>query len=170
MLALSFSAFDPTETSNLIASEADWVPFPSRWPAQSARLLSIAQGAFSGVTRKGQLDASETRIRLFRDRGHLRLHRLSRRGRARACAGHHRRRDGHHGEAAAAAFPARQIRGRRGLLLRGRRQGRRLGAAGRSGEPIIPPDAIVRRANYLDNPWFPDASRSSRRLDWTRLR
>jgi hypothetical protein len=80
---------------------------------------SVAQGAFSGVTRKGQLDASETRIRLLRDRGHLRLHWLSRRGRARACAGYHRRRDGHHGEAAAAAVPARQVRGRRGLLLRG---------------------------------------------------
>src|ERR1700721_602437 len=109
----------PTATSNLITSVADWVPFPSRWPVQGARLLGIAQGAFSGVTRKRQLDASATRIRLFRDHGYLRLHRLSRRGRTRACAGYHRRRDGHHGEAAAAAVPARQVRGRRGLLLRG---------------------------------------------------
>jgi len=31
--ALEFShSQDPSETSNLIASEAGWVPFPSRWP------------------------------------------------------------------------------------------------------------------------------------------
>jgi hypothetical protein len=34
-------AGDPSETSNLIASESGWVPFPSRWPAQSARLLVL---------------------------------------------------------------------------------------------------------------------------------
>jgi hypothetical protein len=32
---------------------------------------------FLRITRKGQLDASETRIRLLRNRRHLRLHRLS---------------------------------------------------------------------------------------------
>ena len=37
-------ANDPSETSNLIASEAGWVPFPSRWPAQSARLLVLHKG------------------------------------------------------------------------------------------------------------------------------
>jgi hypothetical protein len=36
-------------------------------------------------------------------------------------------------EAAATAVPAREVRGRRRLLLGGRRQGRRLGAAGRRG-------------------------------------
>src|SRR5260221_3807249 len=30
MLSLSFSGFDPSETSNLIASESGWVPYPSR--------------------------------------------------------------------------------------------------------------------------------------------
>ena len=34
MLALSFSAFDPTETSNLITSEAGWVPFLTRRPIE----------------------------------------------------------------------------------------------------------------------------------------
>jgi len=34
----------PSETSNLIASEAGWVPFPSRWPAQGARLLVLHKG------------------------------------------------------------------------------------------------------------------------------
>jgi hypothetical protein len=48
-------AFDPSATSNLITSAADWVPFPSRWPVQGARLSGIAQGAFSGVTRKDSL-------------------------------------------------------------------------------------------------------------------
>jgi hypothetical protein len=38
------SESDPSETSNLIASEAGWVPFPSRWPAQSARLLVLHKG------------------------------------------------------------------------------------------------------------------------------
>jgi hypothetical protein len=32
MLIASFSAFDPTETSNLIASEDDQVQFAIRWP------------------------------------------------------------------------------------------------------------------------------------------
>jgi hypothetical protein len=60
-------AFDPTETSNLIASEPGWVPFPSRRPAQSARLLVLqkalrvpggeAGGDAYGRNRKAPADA-----------------------------------------------------------------------------------------------------------------
>jgi phage terminase large subunit len=36
------------------------------------------------------------------------------------------------------------------------------------GEPELPPDAIVRRVNYLDNNWFPDVL--ARELEWDRMR
>ena len=46
----------------------------------------------------GGLHACQSRGSVFRDRGYLRLYRLPRGGRARACAGHHRRSHGHGGE------------------------------------------------------------------------
>lgn len=38
----------------------------------------------------------------------------------------------------------------------------------KTGQEILPPDAIVRRVNYQDNPWFPDVL--ARELEWDRGR
>ena len=93
-------------------------------------------------------NASESGIGLFRDRRHIRLHALRVRRRTRSCPGHHRRHHGHSGQGVASAVPPRQVRRRRGLRLRARRQGRWIAPAGfdRTGLFCVPQAAPQHQA------------------------
>jgi phage terminase large subunit len=42
------------------------------------------------------------------------------------------------------------------------------GVDAKTGEAVLPPDAIVERVNYVDNPWFPE--NLARELEWDRQR
>src|SRR5258708_11508930 len=70
VLALSFSGFERSETSNLIASEAGWVPFLTRGPFAKCQALGTGRDVFLGDTCNG---ASSSRFLVaWRRRGRLR--------------------------------------------------------------------------------------------------